>query len=308
MDVLLSAPALLAAAWFWDRLLAEPPARLHPVVWMGTLTTLLLRAAPSRGRLLPLVFGAALVAVVGGISVALYRLLHVSLSPWPWAQWLLACWALKSSFALRALGQAGQGVAGPLRDGDLPAAREGLRSLCSRDPSDLDEQQVCAGAVESLAENLSDSVVAPLFYFALLGVPGALAFRAVNTLDAMVGYRGRYEWLGKVPARLDDLLGLVPARLTAVLLAVAAAGSAGLRGLRVAFRDAAATASPNAGWPMATVAGVLGVQLAKPGHYQLGDAGEVLGPDTIDRCWSVVQRAGVLAALIAGACVAVWSP
>src|SRR3954467_13894357 len=130
----------------------------------------------------------------------------------------------------------------------------------------LDEPLLVAASVESVAENMSDSFVAPLFYYALFGLPAAVAYRAVNTLDAMIGYRGRYEYLGKAAARLDDLLNLIPARLTAGLLLVAGAlrkadGGGGPLILRRARR---ATASPNAGWPMATVAGLLSVCLAKP--------------------------------------------
>ena len=115
---------------------------------------------------------------------------------------------------LRALGQAARGVAHPLERGDLAAARRGLASLCSRDAAQLDERALVAGAVESLAENASDSVIAPLFYFVLFGLPGAIFYRAVNTLDAMVGYHGRFEWFGKARLRVfDDLLE--PSRLRA---------------------------------------------------------------------------------------------
>ena len=136
-------------------------------------------------------------------------------------------------------------------------------------------QLVAAAAVESVAENASDSFVAPLFYYALLGLPGALVYRAVNTLDAMIGYRGRYEYLGKAAARLDDLLNLVPARLTAR----AAARRGALRGRGRAARRARAaratrgrTASPNAGHPMAAMAGLLGVRSRSPAPTALGDA------------------------------------
>jgi adenosylcobinamide-phosphate synthase len=138
-------------------------------------------------------------------------------------------------------------------------------------------------------------------------VPGAVAYRAVNTLDARVGYRGRYEWLGKASARLDDLLNLVPARVTAVLLLVAGAVTGGdaRRGAAVLLRDGGRTESPNAGRPMAAMAGILGVELEKVGHYRLGDP---LGPvtaDTIAAAWRVAAGAALaaaaLSAVIAGA-------
>jgi adenosylcobinamide-phosphate synthase len=184
---------------------------------------------------------------------------------------------------------------------DLAAARAALRSLCSRDAGSLDGALVAAAAVESVAENASDSVVAPLLAYVLLGVPGALFYRTVNTLDAMIGYRGSYEYLGKAAARLDDLLNLVPARLTALLLLVAGwrAGRDWKRGMALRSRDAGRTASPNAGHPMATMAGLLGVQLTKPGAYTLGDAIVPVTATEIDQAWRLAASACAAMVLLA---------
>src|SRR5262249_18581607 len=174
----------------------------------------------------------------------------------------------------------------------------------SRDPSALDAPLVVAATVESVAENASDSFVAPLFYYALFGLPGAVAYRAINTADAMIGYHGRYERLGKVAARLDDVANFVPARLTAALL-LAAGACARLRvreGWRILRRAARATESPNAGRPMSAMAGLLGVQLEKVGHYRLGDGAAALDAAHIDAAWRVVAiAAAIAAALAAGA-------
>src|SRR5262249_18620583 len=149
---------------------------------------------------------------------------------------------LKSAFAVRALAVAGLRVARALAAGDLDAAREGLRSLCSRDPSRLPAPLVAAAAIESVAENTSDSVVAPLCYWAGAGVRGALPYAAANTLDSLIGYPGEPEGLGKPAARLDDALNLVPARLTAALLVIASAIAARpANALRIWLRDGAAT-------------------------------------------------------------------
>ena len=200
---------------------------------------------------------------------------------------------LKSMFAVRALREAGAGVRVPLANGDLAGARSGLRSLVSRDASGLDGALIAAAAVESLAENLGDSVVAPLCAYAIGGLPGAVAYRAVNTLDAMIGYRGRYEWLGKAAARLDDALNVVPSRLAAVLVigAAAAVGEDARGAWRVARRDARLTPSPNAGWPMAAMAGALGVELEKVGQYRLGAGGVAADAAAIGRADRVVAVA-----------------
>ena len=131
---------------------------------------------------------------------------------------------------------------------------------------------MAAAAIESTAENSCDSIVAPFFYYVSFGLPGALAYRAVNTLDAMIGYRGRFEHLGKASARLDDLLNLIPARVCTLLLllAGAASGRSFAQGLRVWRRDRHKTASPNAGQAMAAMAGLLGVRLEKRDDYVLG--------------------------------------
>jgi adenosylcobinamide-phosphate synthase len=162
-----------------------------------------------------------------------------------------------------------------LAGGDLVGARAlvGLH-LVSRDTGALDESHVVSATVESLAENVGDSVVAPLAFYLGFGLAGAAVYRAVNTADAMLGYReGVLEHFGKVAARLDDVLNLIPARLAglAIVAGAAAAGGDGRNAWRVLRRDARATASPNAGWPMAAMAGALGVALEKPGAYRLGD-------------------------------------
>ena len=186
---------LLPLAVAWDLLLGEPPARAHPVVWMGTAARALERRAPTAGRGAQLAYG-ALLAVAPPVA---YAAAVARGGRWlrsrPPLGLLVGVPLLKSTFAIRELRRAGEGVRAPLAAGDLAGARAGLRSLVSRDPADLDAPLIAAAATESLAENLGDSVVAPLFYYALFGPPGAVAYRAINTLDAMIGYRGRYEWL-----------------------------------------------------------------------------------------------------------------
>ena len=161
-------------------------------------------------------------------------------------------------------------------------ARHSLRGLVSRDATELSEPLVAAAAIESVAENTTDSFVAPWLAFALLGLPGAFAYRGVNTLDSMIGYRGRYEYLGKASARLDDFLNFIPARLSALLLLLAGVvTSCSVRqGWQTALHEHRLTASPNAGWTIAAAAGLLGVALEKPGHYLIG--GEYSQPTAVD--------------------------
>jgi len=291
--------ALLLAA-LADLAFGEPPNRLHPVAWFGALVAAVERRAPGGSPARQLLYGAGLAAggvgLAAGLSWAAARVAERG----AWARLLADTVLLKSAFSLRMLAGEAARVQRLLEAGDLPAARRALRALVSRDPSGLDERLAAAAAIESVAENLSDSVVAPLLY-AVLGGPGAaLAYRAVNTLDAMVGYRGQYEYLGKAAARLDDLLNLAPSRLAALLL-VATAGLLGFdvrRAWTTAWRDHGRTASPNAGWPMAAMAGALGRRLEKVDHYTLGD-GPAPQPADIARALRLYTGAAALALLLA---------
>jgi adenosylcobinamide-phosphate synthase len=289
--------AVLVGALLLDCFLGEYPTPLHPVVWIGKSTSLLLKWAPLSGWWRQFAFGVFLTATMMAGSVALTLLaLHLAAAV-PVLEIVVGTFLLKASFALRELGAAAERVRAPVAAGDLPRAREALRSLCSRDPSQLDEEALLAASIQSLAENASDSFVAPLFYFCLFGVPGAIAYRVINTLDAMVGYRGHFEALGKASARLDDLANWVPARLTAALLLFAGlfTGRNITRAWRVFHRDRAKTPSPNGGRPMAMMAGLLGVRLEKKGAYTLGDPDNPVTPATVRQAWRLVVLAGLLA-------------
>ncbi|HEY0708678.1 MAG TPA: adenosylcobinamide-phosphate synthase CbiB [Polyangia bacterium] len=292
----------LGLAWAWDRWLGEPRASVHPVVWMGKLIQRLTHNRPAAAPARELRWGAVVAFAVPAVFWVASAAALLGLEESPILRILVSVWLLKSSFALGALANAALVVRDALESGDLPRARVALGSLCSRDASELSEEEVAAAAVESVAENASDSVVAPLFYFLLFGIPGALFYRAVNTADAMIGYRGRYEYLGKVAARLDDVLNLVPARLTALLLL----GAGWLQGLPVARgfaiwrRDAGRTQSPNAGHPMAAMAGLLGVRLTKAGHYTLGDEGRSVDVDTVARATRVLDTLGWMVLVLVG--------
>jgi adenosylcobinamide-phosphate synthase len=272
------------------------------VVWLGHLIGRLERLVPAAGTraggpLRQLCGGAALVgttlaaAVLPALAVdRLARRLPVPVGV------CLAALALKPAFAWQSLDEHVARVAAPLARGDLTGARAALAMIVSRRTKTLDAPRIAAAAIESLAENTSDSVVAPLFWYAVAGLPGAWLYRAANTMDAMIGYRTpRYEWLGKPAARLDDVLNWMPARLTAALVA-AGTLERGAAAWGLARREHGATASPNAGWPMAAMAGALGVELEKTGHYRLG-AGQRL-PHAGD-----VQRARRIAAIAAAAAV-----
>jgi adenosylcobinamide-phosphate synthase len=267
---LIAALALLLVAWL-DRSFGEPRNALHPVAWLGRLIAVIGRKLPATPPAPALAAGLfAWALVVGGVSWLAW-VLQRGLAELPvWAALPLLALLLKPALCWSMLRDEVAAVEAALAEG-LDAGRARVAMLCSRDVSQLYAAGVRETAIETLAENLNDSWVAPLFWFAVAGLPGAWAWRTINTLDACWGYRSpRWEWAGKVAARADDLGAWLPARLTALLL--------GLRpGLR---REAARTPSPNGGWPMAAMALRLGVRLRKPGVYTLNAAGRA--PEAAD--------------------------
>ncbi len=258
-----------------DLTLGDPPNLFHPTAWMGILIAFLSRHRPRGRAWAELLYGGMLMlvglTVTTGTGLALAWLF--ARLPLP-VDWLLNALILKTTFSLRGLDRAAGEVQAALEQGDLSEARRLLSwHLVSRDTSQLTSGQVAAAAVESVAENASDSLIAPLFFYALGGLPLALAYRFVNTTDAMLGYRDpEREWFGKIPARLDDVLNFIPARLTGLLLVCGAAlgGSSAGKAWKIMLRDARLTASPNAGVPMSAMAGAISIELEKAGHYHLG--------------------------------------
>lgn len=285
---------MLLIALVLDRI-GEPPGAIHPVVWIGALIAKLERLAPSTDRsqlaygallaALPPIISAGVVIRLGRLTSALPRplrlLAHASLLTW--------------TFSMAGLERAAGEIHADLERNDLERARQDLRSLVSRPAHSLSDSEIAAAAIESLAENCADSIIAPLLWWRIGGLPAAAAYRAINTADAMVGYHGRYEYLGRAAARLDDLVNLVPARITALTIALTSGGSDAFRSL---LRDRGRTESPNAGWPMAAMAGALGRRLEKTGHYVLGSDHPSPDRSDISRAIRIVRRATVFALLI----------
>jgi len=265
-------------ALFLDLLLGDPPNRVHPTAWMGSLIAFLMRFRPRGNRLAELAYGVFVLLVGVALSVlagiAITQLINSLIPNYQLLITLITALALKLTISLRGLDRAARDVQSALEADNLPEARKLLSwHLVSRDTSQLDESKVSAAAIESVAENASDGIIAPLFFFALGGLPAAFAYRFINTADSMLGYHDEErEWLGKVPARLDDLLNFIPARLAGLFIALSApfCGASLTQAWKIMWRDSNQTASPNAGIPMSAMAGALGVELEKINHYALG--------------------------------------
>jgi adenosylcobinamide-phosphate synthase len=298
---LIIALTITCTAFAFDAVVGDPPSRLHPVVWMGRLIEVLKklnRGPPRRKRILGVLTAIiAIVTLTLPIFFAFKLLRDVSLI----ACAVLGGLALKFTFAFRSLSDYTRPIAEMLERGDVEGARKYLPFIVRRDPSKLNEELIASAAVESIAESTVDGIASPLFYYALFGIAGAYAFRVVNTLDSMVGYKTEeLKDFGWFSARLDTLLNFLTSRLTALLIALAAwiLGMNARRGLEVALRDHSKTESVNAGWPMSAMAGVLGVRLVKPGSYELGDPVNRLGPAYILQAIKVMRVTTLLFAII----------
>ena len=295
----------LALGVLMDLLLGDPRWLPHPIRGMG----LLIRALERFLRKIPfeevsgcILVCAVLLTVVSAVTVTLH-----------WGGFPVAAYWIFTCLAVRNLDQESNKVIAALRDGDLHRARTLVGYLVGRDTGHLSDKDVTRAVFETVAENMSDAIVAPLFYLAILGVPGMVAYKAVNTMDSMVGYKNdRYLRFGWAAARLDDIANYIPARITAGLIVLMAA-LVRLRwraAIRVVLRDAHLQPSPNAGYPEAALAGALGVRLGGLNHY-FGHPVQkpFLGDPLEDLQWNRFSHVRLLLYLVA-ACsylvVALW--
>jgi len=285
-----------------DLVFGDPPNRYHPVAGIGRLLGAgqrwLCHGSPSR----LLVAGAlTMIAIAGlaGVAATLVSRISAGLGI---AGILLEALALSSLLSLRDLIGAARSVARDLDRGDLAAAREAVGyHLVSRPTAALDEGQVASATIESVAENLPDSLVAPVCFFLAGGLVWAAVYRVINTADSMLGFRrGPLEYFGKSAARLDDLVNLIPARIAGLSLVAGAAlaGESPSGALAAIRRDRRRTQSPNSGWPMSAMSGALGVVLEKPGVHRLG-AGALPVAADIERAVRVVAAASAVSVALA---------
>jgi adenosylcobinamide-phosphate synthase len=280
---------LILSAFVLDLLLGDPRPLPHPVVHIGNLINrleLFLVGLIGRRRDTGVLLVFLTLVISGAVA---WGLIALGRAFSPAVGFAVGLWLAWTTLALHSLHKESRTVVKLVEQGELEEARSALALIVGRQTSHLDEEGIMRACIETVAENTSDGLVAPLFYLFLGGPILAILYKAVNTLDSMIGYRDdRYRELGWAAARLDDLVNLVPARLTAVLMTLAAfpLGLNGFNALKILRRDARLPDSPNAGFPEAAAAGALGVQLGGPAIYfgeatdkpRLGDSASPVSP------------------------------
>ncbi len=271
--------------------LGDPPNRYHPVAWLGRAIGFFIPRLKSGSKAAELfngiLFAVLLVSLVG-IAVHLAATASFYLAGMV-ALIVFSAVLLKITIAVRGMENHANAILACLEKGDLPGARQSLSMIVRRRTDDLDQQHILSATIECVSESTVDGITGPIFYYSLLGPGGAFAYRTINTLDSMVGYKeDYYRNIGWMSAKLDTAANYVPARITAFLMVVSAKilGADWKNSLQMLQRDHNKTFSPNAGYPMATMAGALRIRLEKIGHYRLGDEQE---PASLEKCRTAIS-------------------
>ncbi|MFX1293807.1 MAG: cobalamin biosynthesis protein [Promethearchaeota archaeon] len=284
--------AIIGVALLIDLIFGDPPLKIHPVVWMGSVISFLEKRLrnenPIIGKINSFILLLSSVVIFTAPIFFIFYFYWEIFHPFNFMELIiyiiLSGLILKITFAVKCLRDYTYPIALALERGDIKKAREYLPYIVRRDPSKLTESGIISAAIESIAESTVDGITSPLFYFAIFGVPGAIAYRVVNTLDSMVGYKDPDKIIiGMISAKADDVLNYIPVRITFIIMIISSVFTNGAprSGLKIALRDHTAVESPNAGWTMATMAGILMIQLKKEGYYTLGDLKVPLYPSHI---------------------------
>ena len=294
---------IFTLAFLIDLVLGEYPDSIHPTIGIGKMITFLKRKSKSPNPK---------VEKANGVLMALTIILVVSLPIFVLLFWLrllpygeilyiiVGAILFKATFAITGMGQYTKPIAKALKQKDLAEARKWLPYIVRRDPNSLNERQIISAAVESIAESTTDGITAPFFFYALLGVPGAFAYRVINTLDSRVGYKNaEFKNIGWFSAKMDTITNYFPARVTAFLMVAAAfiLREDWRESYRILQRDKHKTASPNAGYTISAMAGALNIQLEKQGYYTLGDDHGIATED-IPKALRVMTMTAIMFGLI----------
>ena len=289
---------IFSLAFLIDLVFGEVPDRIHPTLWIGNVTHYFKSKLKNENSRVEKINGVILCLVIIALFVVpVYFMLFWVREFLGWLPYIVAsAIVLNTTFAIKCMKQYTLPVADAVEKGDYNRAKQLLPFIVRRNPNELTKRHIISAAVETIAEGTTDGITSPFFYFALFGVPGAVAFRVVNTLDSMVGYKDLdHINIGWFSAKMDTIANYIPARLTAILMILAALllRENWRKSWKILQRDRKNTASPNAGWTISTMAGALNIQLEKPSFYTIGDNND-LSPTHITKALRIMVLTAIL--------------
>ena len=282
--MILESIVIVAFALGLDFVFGDPKSRYHPTAWIGTLIAKLTPLAKNQSRYIEKLGGIFVVIITVGVVVTLLSILDIGISLLT-TNWLIIVASivvgailLKTTIAIRGMERYALAVVDSLEQDNLDSARANLAMIVKRNTKNLDKNHVFSGVLESISENTVDGITGPLFYYALFGLPGAFVYRIINTADSMIGYKTDiFKNVGWFAATCDSILNYIPSRLTGLVMIISAAllQNNWKESYKIMIRDGKKTESPNAGYPMAALAGALETKFEKINHYKLGN-GEII--------------------------------
>ena len=306
VSLLLDSALIFFLAFIIDLVLGEYPDRIHPTIGIGKLILFFKKKVKHPNPHIEKINGSLMaIAIILIAALPVFVLLYwIRTLPQPLGEVLyiiIGAILFKATFAISGMGQYTKPIAAALKHEDLDCARKWLPYIVRRDPKTLNERQIISAAVESIAESTTDGITSPFFFFALFGVPGAFAYRVINTLDSMVGYKNiEYQNIGWFSAKLDTITNYIPARITAYLMVISAflLREDWRESWRVLQRDKHKTSSPNAGFTISAMAGALNIQLEKKGCYRLGDDKGKISHENIGKALKMMILTAALFGLV----------
>ena len=294
---------IVAFALGMDFVFGDPKNKYHPTAWIGTLIAKLTPLAKNQNMYVEKLGGIFVVAITVGVVVTLLLILDagISLLTTDWVtivvSGVVVVILLKTTIAIRGMEKHVKAVLESLDQNNLDMARTNLSMIVKRNTKNLDKNHVISGVVESISENTVDGITGPLFYFALFGLPGAFVYRVINTVDSMIGYKTDiFKNVGWFGATCDTILNYIPSRLTGLVMIISAAilQNNWKESYKIMIRDGKKTESPNAGYPMAALAGALETKFEKINHYKLGNGEIILTTEYVNSALTMMKLTSIL--------------
>ncbi len=301
--MILESIVVVAFALGIDFVFGDPKTRYHPTAWIGTLIAKLTPLAKNQNTYVEKLGGIFVVAITVGIVVTLLSILDagISLLTTDWVtivvSGIVVVILLKTTIAVRGMEKHAKAVLESLDQDNLDMARTNLSMIVKRNTKNLDKNHVISGVLESISENTVDGITGPMFYFALFGLPGAFAYRVINTADSMIGYKTEiFKNVGWFAATCDTILNYIPSRLTGLVMIISAVilQNNWKESYKIMIRDGKKTESPNAGYPMAALAGALETKFEKINHYKLGNGEIILTKEHVNSALTMMKLTSIL--------------